>query len=97
MDNNKKESIIIFSDSQPSQQLTGIKTSDARRPNSIDADVLRSNIKNFLSSMDKVISSPLSIGGYSLDSIQINAEINAEGQVGIMGTGIKVGGTVGTC
>ncbi len=96
MDNDKQDTIIIFSDSQSSPQLKGVISTRARIPNVINVDDLKTNIQKFLSSMDKVVqSSPEKIGKYSLDTIQINAEINGEGSVGLLGTGTKLGGSVG--
>jgi TPP-dependent 2-oxoacid decarboxylase len=96
MEKDNDRTILIFSDPQPSLKPEGLMTLDRRSSNPIKADVLQKNVTEFLESMDTVVSnSPKTVGNYSIDSIQINAEISGEGQIGIAGTGIKVGGTIG--
>jgi hypothetical protein len=53
---------------------------------------LRDNLGEFLDSLEEVVQRiPDALGGFSVDTIALSAEINAKGTVSLVGTGGEVG------
>jgi hypothetical protein len=62
----------------------------------IPTDVLRERVANFLASMREVIATPPdAYGDYSLDQIQVSAEVSAKGQLSLLGSGGELSGKAG--
>jgi hypothetical protein len=62
----------------------------------IPTDLFRQRVANFLASMREVITAlPDAYGDYSLDQIQISAEVSAKGQLSLLGSGGELSGRAG--
>jgi hypothetical protein len=58
----------------------------------LSAEQLRDNLGEFLDSLEKVVQRiPAAMGGFSVDTVTLSAEINAKGTVSLVGTGGEVG------
>jgi len=67
-----------------------------RRVVKVGVDDLKSNLREFTDQLSMLLNDfPLDIGDFSLDQIQLSAEINGEGKIGILGTGVNVGASTG--
>jgi len=96
MEADNKDKIIIFTSSRPATQFMEETRLENRGPAHVNIEDLQTNINIFLVKMDEIIKkSPEKIGRFNLDTIEIHAEVNGEGQVGLLGTGVTVGGTAG--
>lgn len=87
--------IMIFTADQTALQVYGkdkvtrggIKNA-ASLGTEIAVEVLQENIKAFISGLDSILSSsPKNIGGLELDEIEIHANIDGKGNIGIVGIG----------
>jgi hypothetical protein len=58
----------------------------------VSAETLRSNFKELLGALESTLTMPDSIGSFQVDALDIQLEITAEGQIGLLGTGGKLGG-----
>ena len=59
----------------------------------IEVGKLQASLNSFLSAMESVLNGvPSELAKYKLDEMEIEVEVNAEGSVGLLGTGGKVGG-----
>lgn len=92
----KKDEILIFVESD------SIKRSDTgvsrKVPKSIDVAALAEQVQDFEKKLITIFEKkeeedPRST--FTLNEITISAEINSEGQIGILGSGVKVGGKAG--
>jgi hypothetical protein len=62
----------------------------------ITLDEIRENLSKFLLNVEDILStSKERYGDFKMDSIEINAEISADGKVGFMGTEAGISGTHG--
>jgi hypothetical protein len=62
----------------------------------LDVSALADNIKAFLQKIEKILQSvPASAGGFALTEFEVSAEITASGSLGLLGTGVEVGGKGG--
>jgi hypothetical protein len=66
-----------------------VKTSE------VTVDQLKKNINDFLTNVEDILEDTKLSGNYGVDSVEVNAEISANGQVGFMGTGIGLAGKTG--
>jgi len=61
-------------------------TGAAAKASEVSVSTLQENMRRFLSGLDSIIStSPKSIGGLTLDEVEIHAQIDSRGNVGICG------------
>ncbi len=82
---------------------TDFDTRDAETKVLVDADKLEKEMSRFLLVVDKVFSSAEqqtqakseSKSGMQLEEIELTVEINGEGQVKLLGSGVKAGGKGG--
>ncbi|MDQ5821107.1 MAG: hypothetical protein M3540_06685 [Actinomycetota bacterium] len=57
---------------------------------------LRENLGGFLDSMEEVVGRiPQALGSFSVDKVELSAEISAKGTVSLVGTGGELGATGG--
>jgi hypothetical protein len=62
----------------------------------VPAEQLQKNIEGFVRAMGHAIAGvPSVLSGYSIDSIEISAEISASGKVSLLGNGGELAGTGG--
>ena len=62
----------------------------------LDSSELQTELMHFLQQFGDVFTKlPVKIGDYSVDSVEISAEITAKGSVGLLGTGGEAGGSGG--
>jgi hypothetical protein len=62
----------------------------------VPAEQLQANIEAFIRSMGRAIAGvPDTLSGYSIDSIEISAEVSISGKVSLLGTGGEVAGKGG--
>jgi hypothetical protein len=68
----------------------------AVRRQAVPVHRLQSNVGAFVAAMGQAIESvPHLLAGYSMESIEISAEVSATGSVSLLGTGGEVSGTGG--
>ena len=87
------DSILIFTTDQPevpsSETTRGVKRTFkdiGKHAVEITVDTLQDNMRRFLDSLNSIIStSPKEIGGLELDEIEIHANIDGKGNIGISG------------
>jgi hypothetical protein len=58
----------------------------------VPAEKLRSNFEELVKALAKTLTMPDSIGSFEVEALDIELELTAEGQIGLLGTGGKVGG-----
>lgn len=62
----------------------------------VPAEQLQTNVETFIRSMGRAIAGvPDTLSGYSIDSIEISAEVSISGKVSLLGTGGEVAGKGG--
>ena len=58
----------------------------------VSVEELEQQVRSFMSAMEKIVGNLQSqIGKYQMDSITISAEVNAKGQVSLLGNGGEAG------
>ena len=90
---DNKDHILIFAGSE-----TAVSAPDARRglgdamktatakASEVAVSTLQVNMRSFLNSLDTIISAaPKDVGGFVLDEVEIFAQIDSKGNVGIYG------------
>ncbi len=71
-------------------KFLGIKATE------ITVEQVQQNMVRFVSSMQRVIDkSSEQLGEYNIDTVEVNAEISADGEIGFMGTHVGMSGTAG--
>jgi hypothetical protein len=101
----KKDSIIIF-DVEPEQQAGpggrplqprgGLDVLKRIAGRSVPIEQVQNNITGFLSNVQDMLAKSVETSGdFSVQVVEINAQISGEGQVGFMGSGIGVSGSAG--
>jgi hypothetical protein len=58
----------------------------------VNADALKAQMAELLSGLGHVFEHSDDIAGVQLEAVELAVEINSEGQVSIIGTGVKLGG-----
>lgn len=90
---DNKDRILIFTDEEtaapPSDARRGLgdamKTATAKA-SEVAVSTLQENMRSFLNSLDTIISAaPKDVGGLVLDEVEICAQIDSKGNVGIYG------------
>jgi hypothetical protein len=63
----------------------------------VPKDQFQKNISDFISQTQDILSKSMlvSTGEFNLDTVEVNAEISAGGQIGFMGTGLSMEGKGG--
>jgi len=65
-------------------------------PVMLDVDTLARNVQEFLKKVERILQSAIfEAGGFSLTELEVSAEISASGKLGLLGSGIEVGGKGG--
>lgn len=89
-----KDYLYIFTASDPvkvpnAARRRGIRNvAEAAREQGVKTalDTIRNNMRGFLESLDKIImTSPREVGGLALEEIEVHAQIDGKGNVGIVG------------
>ena len=78
-----------------SELVKTVKTLAKRKRISLDAQALKVQISSMLAIMDDVFNEANARTGLRLDEVELSVEINAEGQISIVGNGGKLGNTGG--
>lgn len=74
------------------RKLPGFRT----RENHVGVSELQTHFDDFLKKMQGVLSNcKMDYQGFSVDTVEINAQVSAKGQIGFMGTGVGMTGTGG--
>lgn len=89
----EKESILIFTIDDPMASSTEVQRGLRERIESVTAKVsevtvstVQQSMARFLQSLDIIISSsPKEVGGLTLDEVEIQAQIDGKGNVGLSG------------
>ena len=90
------DEILVFTTLPRTTQFMDEESREERGPVSLKVEALQANIDQFLDKVDRLVRScPEHVGEFRLDEVEIHAEINGEGQVGLLGTGVSVGATAG--
>ncbi len=62
----------------------------------VPVDVLESQVRDFVAAVGRILGGvPDALGGYSVDTITVSAEISAKGKVSFLGSGGELGGKGG--
>lgn len=103
---NRSGKIVIF-DAQLEARVDSERVSQAGmgqkllnvigiRSTSLDTNYIQNKVDEFVSSMHEIISkSTTESREFKVDTVEVNAEISAEGQIGLMGTHAGMKGTAG--
>ena len=103
MSAEEKPTIRVFdvesvSQGRPSGPLlrSGRVGEKVMKATAVAVDQVEKNMAQFLSGIGDVISRGAEITGeYEVDTVEVNAQISADGQIGFMGSGIGVTGSAG--
>ena len=56
----------------------------------MDVNVLRDNVRQFLSIMEQLLPAQMAtVGDFRLEEVEVNAEITGEGSLMLLGTGVR--------
>jgi len=72
-----------------------VRTVTRRKRVSLDAQALKAQVESMLAIMNDVFTQANAHTGLRLDEVELSVEINAEGQLSIVGNGGKLGNTGG--
>jgi U3 small nucleolar RNA-associated protein 14 len=78
-----------------SELVETVKTLAKRKRVSLDAQALKAQMSSMLAILDEVFTEANTRTGLQLDEVELSVEINAEGQLSIVGNGGKLGNTGG--
>ena len=93
MNDDEKEIILIFAESE-SEQLTYGSTRGlekalqnvSAKAQAVTVATLRENMRGFLTAIDSVLrDAPKDVGGLALDEVEIRAQLDSKGNLGISG------------
>jgi hypothetical protein len=90
---DREDSILIFSAGEPTSPSSEVRRglrerieSAAATASVVTVSTLQENMQRFLQSLDTIISaSPQEVGGLTLDEVEIQAQIDSKGNVGLSG------------
>jgi len=99
-DDNKDDSVtgeLIFAKNFFGKIKNIIKLGKAKiTGNTLDGGILEKEVTTFVSNMQKVFSQiDTTNSNYDVESISVNAEVSAGGEIGLWGTGVNLTGTGG--
>ncbi|WFU79187.1 hypothetical protein QA645_32355 [Bradyrhizobium sp. CIAT3101] len=80
------EATILETRRDLDSRIMGDKTSN------IPADTLQKSFQNLVAVLSSSLTLPTTIGAFEVDSLDVELELTAEGQIGLLGNGGKVGG-----
>jgi len=88
---------VLALQDEETDRLGPFKWAEARFARSkLSVDEVRDNLSDFLRSMETVVQGiPGKLGGLSVSTVSLKAEISAKGKVSLLGTGGELGGTGG--
>jgi hypothetical protein len=90
------DSVTLDEGPTPADSIVGGLKKLVRRHKEIPQDLFYDNAKKFIAQVQKILAESVQISGdYSLDTVEVNAEISANGQIGFMGTGVGITGKGG--
>lgn len=100
MSDNRKILVTVAEDvSEPEVRQSGFNQSGTElrvRPKEFDVETLEDGMSNFFGTLQDVLKkAPTTVGGFQLKEFTVSAEITAEGQLSVLGTGGAVGTTGG--
>jgi len=103
MSEEKKRTILIFdvesgSHIEPSGPLLRSRGVHEKviRATAVAVDQVEKNMTQFLSGIGDIIARGADVvGEYEVDTVEVNAQISADGQIGFMGSGIGMTGSAG--
>jgi len=78
-----------------SETVEAVRTIARRKRVSLDAQALKTQMESMLAIVNDLFSQADTQGGLRLDEVELSVEINAEGQLSIVGNGGKLGNTGG--
>lgn len=62
----------------------------------VTVDIVQDNLRRFVSNVQQIIdTSSKEIGDYKIDTVEVNAEVSGNGEIGFMGTNVGMSGTAG--
>jgi len=89
---DKANAILIFSDSAEdasapvTRGLSGAMKKAAALPIEVAVSTPHENLRHFLNSLDAIVSaSPGTVGGMTLEEVEVHAQIDGKGNVGLAG------------
>lgn len=92
MSNNAESILVFFGDeaaiSSPEVRrgLGDAMKNAASRVSEVAVSTMQENMRRFLTSLDTIIgTSPKEVGGLTLDEVEIHAQIDSNGNIGITG------------
>lgn len=66
------------------------------KENKVDVNKVQTQMIDFISKIQSVLSNcPIEQQGFKMETVEVNAQISAEGQIGFMGTHVGMTGTGG--
>ena len=85
--------IVIFTSDEAAASPAAVRRglgevvkSATAKASEVSVNTLQENMRRFLSSLDTIISvSPKDVGGLTLDEVEIHAQIDGKGNVGVSG------------
>ena len=90
------DEILVFTTLPRTTQLMDEDSRERRGAVNLKIEALQANVDQFLDKVGGLVKScPKYVGEFRLDGVEIHAEINGEGQVGLLGTGVTAGATAG--
>ena len=75
--------------------VEAVKTFSKRKRVSLDAQALKTQMESMLAIVNDLFSQADMQSGLRLDEVELSVEINAEGQINLVGNGGKLGNTGG--
>jgi len=100
----KEENTLVVFDLEPEWQMgPGGRPLKARgvgekvvKATSVAVDEVQKNMIRFLTSIRDTLAKGAAIAGeYEVDTVEINAQISADGQIGFMGSNVGMAGSAG--
>ena len=103
MSTQEEATILIFdieSDSQTGTSDTLLRSGRVSKKlikaTAVAVDQVEKNMTRFLSGIGDIINKGSEVTGeYEVDTVEVNAQISADGQIGFMGSGIGMTGSAG--
>jgi len=66
------------------------------KPNEVSVDRLSENVTTFLSELQDILAKGAAVhGDFMIDTVEVDAKITGEGQIGLMGSHVNMSGSTG--